>query len=1034
MPECPAEEELAGYAAGACDDERATAIRAHVRACARCRRWLEEDRANEAIVPDLRSVIGASDAGDDTCWEDRTPSSDDQAGRRSPDGWTWHGIKGYEIVRELSRGGQGVVYEAYQRSTKRKVAVKVLLEGPYASPSAERRFEREVELVAGLKHPNIVVVFDSGTTPAGRRFCVMDYINGIPLGQYTRERHLALNETLAVFGELCEAVAHAHQCGIIHRDLKPSNVLVDDAGRPHVLDFGLAKQLAQPADTAITLTHAAVGTLPYMSPEQVRGDPAQIGARSDVYALGVVLYELLTGRYPYPVVGPMAEVVRNIVATPPAPPGRRRDGSGAAGPGPVKETSGAGRPLDRDVETIVLKALSKEPERRYATARELADDVRRYLAGDAIAARRDSLSYVLGKRLRRHSIALLLTAALVLAAGASVSLLFAGALSEIMRGSDTPIPPGKPIVVDVGDYEELLPRASVPGQTIRVNALHGFGQRAWFAGSLEFGHGAGQQDDGTTIEAGQVLAVDGALCVGYDSRAGLSVSLGGTLRSETGYVGRHAGAHGTVRIDGDTAVWVTDRSVYLGGDEGGPGGLGALIASNRAAIKVGDTLHIREGGELAISGASKVTAAEDLRVHRGGRLKLTRSSWITANRIEFDPGAVVGCTSGSSLRANAFVGPIFNPTNLIIGVPAGDGSGSHVVGSGGSLQVRGGIYLGDCAAGSLTIRDGGQVSSGSCMIGSGRGGHGAVTVAGPGSEWIAARTFSVGYHSQGTLVIEEGGSVRSGDETAIGRYADGPGDATVAGEGSVWIVASDPFYVSREGGGTLLVAAGGAVAAAADAIIGFAPGSEGRVTVSGTGSCWSVGKTLYLGCGGTQPEGGVGALVVAPGALVDIGAAVRIPEFCRVELRGGTLGADIVDTTGGGLFDFAAGTLRVNHVIGTLVNDGGTLTCRDSPGVLTIEGDYAQKPGAILAIRIGGEETAGTEGLSVAGTAALGGVLQVRLAEGAQGPLAERLVILTAGLIAGRFDEVRTGADTGMPAACRVEYTDTTVTLVFDRE
>jgi serine/threonine protein kinase len=231
-------------------------------------------------------------------------------------------IPGYELLRELSRGGQGVVYQAIQSSTKRKVAVKILLEGPYASKLARRHFEREVELVSHLKHPNIISVFDSGVTADGQLFYVMEYVRGTPVTQYVRDQKLGLEQTLKLFAGLCDAVNHAHQKAVIHRDLKPNNILVDGEGNLKILDFGLAKAITQTAETLATISGQVMGTLPYMSPEQTKGNPDLIDTRTDVYALGVVLYEMLTGAYPYPVVGEMAEVLRHISQTEPSAPSR----------------------------------------------------------------------------------------------------------------------------------------------------------------------------------------------------------------------------------------------------------------------------------------------------------------------------------------------------------------------------------------------------------------------------------------------------------------------------------------------------------------------------------------------------------------------------------------------------------------------------------------------------------------------------------------------------------------------------------------
>lgn len=296
---------------------------------------------------------------------------------------------GYQIIREVHRGGQGVVYQAIQKATRRKVAIKVMREGSFASARDKARFEREVRILGLLKHANIVTIHDTGMAGDSFYYYVMDYISGQPLDVYMASGERSIDDTLRLFGKICAAVNEAHLRGVIHRDLKPSNIRIDANGEPHVLDFGLAKVATgefteESRPQVMTITGQFVGSLPWASPEQATGNPDRIDVRTDVYSLGVILYQMLTSRFPYQVAGNMRDVLNNIVTAEPAKPSTIR------------------RRINDEVETIVLKCLRKDPERRYQTAGELARDIRRYLAGEPIEAKHDSSLYVLRKTLRRH--------------------------------------------------------------------------------------------------------------------------------------------------------------------------------------------------------------------------------------------------------------------------------------------------------------------------------------------------------------------------------------------------------------------------------------------------------------------------------------------------------------------------------------------------------------------------------------------------------------------------------------------------------
>lgn len=322
-------------------------------------------------------------------------------------------LPGYDIAREVHRGGQGVVYQAVNRATRRKVAIKVMHEGALAAPRERARFEREVEIVSRLEHPNVVAIHDSGSQD-GLLYHVMDYVSGRAVDSHVRERRLPARDVLDLVARIAEAVAAVHLRGVIHRDLKPSNILIDDSGAPHILDFGLAKVGGASIGPdehidAMTVTGQFVGSLPWASPEQAEGAHHLIDMRSDIYSLGVVLYELLTGRFPYDVSGSLRKTVENIVSAPPASP----------------RTCNA--EIDDEMETIVLRCLNKDPARRYQSAAELARDIRHYLNGEPIDAKRDSAWYVVRKTLARHRVAVAAAAAFVvlcLASAAGMSILY----------------------------------------------------------------------------------------------------------------------------------------------------------------------------------------------------------------------------------------------------------------------------------------------------------------------------------------------------------------------------------------------------------------------------------------------------------------------------------------------------------------------------------------------------------------------------------------------------------------------------------
>ena len=304
----------------------------------------------------------------------------------------------YVLLEPLRHGGQGIVYRAVERATGRAVALKVLLDGPLASERQRQRFAREIELDSRLRHPNIVTLFHSGTV-RGRPFFAMEYIDGLPVDDYALLRELSGRDIVSLFVQIARAIMYAHQRGIIHRDIKPSNILIDADGKPHLLDFGLAKDLAgsdEDADPSPSIPGSVVGTLPYLSPEQVDVD-GDVDTRSDIYSLAVVLFEVLAGGFPYPVDGDAQSTRRIILQREPARLGDV-----------LRETDGADEPaaqaINDDLEAILLKALAKEKHERYQTMAELADDLERYLDGEAVHAKADRRFYLFRKNLRKYRI------------------------------------------------------------------------------------------------------------------------------------------------------------------------------------------------------------------------------------------------------------------------------------------------------------------------------------------------------------------------------------------------------------------------------------------------------------------------------------------------------------------------------------------------------------------------------------------------------------------------------------------------------
>jgi tetratricopeptide (TPR) repeat protein len=434
LPDCPPEAELAAFHCGAAPAADIDRITAHLEECVRCEMALQAmDATGEAIAAAIRAV----------------PNSkvEPPAPPISPDGPVGTTVAGrYKVIEAIGEGGMGAVYMAQQAEPiRRLVALKVIKPG-MDSRQVLARFEAERQALALMDHPNIAKVLDAGTTAEGRPYFAMELVKGVPITRYCDEHRLTPRERLELFIPVCNAIQHAHQKGIIHRDLKPSNVLVaryDSRPVPKVIDFGVAKATGQPLTdrTLVTGFGEVIGTPEYMAPEQAELNQLDVDTRVDVFALGVLLYELLTGTTPLDRArlgrSALLEVLRLVREEEPPRPSTRlskADTLPAIAANRLTEPRRLKAMVRGELDWIVMRAIEKDRSRRYETASGLARDVERYLADEPVEARPTSAAYRLRKVLRRHKgatvAALLCLATVVVGAGVSLWLAFRAAAAE----------------------------------------------------------------------------------------------------------------------------------------------------------------------------------------------------------------------------------------------------------------------------------------------------------------------------------------------------------------------------------------------------------------------------------------------------------------------------------------------------------------------------------------------------------------------------------------------------------------------------
>jgi serine/threonine protein kinase len=407
--ECPEHRELVAFAHGTLPERDLARLAAHVEACADCQAGLDGlDAVADSILAGLRSAAPEDVATVVPVPPDLVHAAQrlgrargDRAGVDAvqtvilPHGTSRRRLGKFELIEELGIGSFATVFRARDTELERTVAIKVPRAGQLAGRSDVDRFLREARSVAQLKHPGIVALYDIGQADDGTCYLIVEFIEGSTLADGLRRRRPGFREAAELIAAVADALDYAHRAGVIHRDIKPSNIMVDAAGKPHLMDFGLAKRAAEP----VTMTEEGqvLGTPAYMPPEQARGESHHVDARGDIYGLGVVLYELLTGELPFR--GNRRMVIRQVLEDQPRPP------------------RGLNDKVPRDLETICLKAMAKAPARRYATAGELADDLRRFLRGEPIHARPMRPTERLAAWCRRNPVAAALLVAVTLGSG-----------------------------------------------------------------------------------------------------------------------------------------------------------------------------------------------------------------------------------------------------------------------------------------------------------------------------------------------------------------------------------------------------------------------------------------------------------------------------------------------------------------------------------------------------------------------------------------------------------------------------------------